>query len=173
MEHETCTACGFDGADYDDAALLASLRALGPAWRAVLAGAGAELRVRPAPAVWSALEYAAHSRDVTALHAFGVEEALTKKEPVLPEIAGDLADTAAATYGAADPDEVVDALDAAATQLAQHAGDAGTDAWTRGITIGDQRLEVRRLLEHALHDSTHHLDDVERGVAQLRGKPDA
>jgi hypothetical protein len=26
---------------------------------------------------------------------------------------------------------------------------------------------VRRLIEHALHDSRHHLDDVERGLASL------
>ena len=54
MEHETCSECGFDGADYDDAALLARLRALGASWRAVLERAGAELRVRPAEGVWCA-----------------------------------------------------------------------------------------------------------------------
>jgi hypothetical protein len=59
-------------------------------------------------------------------------------------------------------------LDAAAQQLARHADEAGTDAWSRGITLGGDRIDVRRLLEHALHDSTHHLADVERGLAQLR-----
>jgi hypothetical protein len=46
--------------------------------------------------------------------------------------------------------------------------DAGTDAWTRGITVGTERIETRRLLEHALHDSTHHLLDVENGFERLR-----
>jgi len=27
------------------------------------------------------------------------------------------------------------------------------------------------MLEHALHDSVHHLDDVERGLSQLRASP--
>ena len=37
-----------------------------------------------------------------------------------------------------------------------------------GSTIGGERSDVRRLLEHALHDSQHHLADVERGLTQLR-----
>ena len=84
VNHEICDACGFDGARYDDASLLESLRTLGPRWRALLAAAGPELRVRPEPEVWSAIEYAAHSRDITALHVYGVEQALTRDEPVFP-----------------------------------------------------------------------------------------
>ena len=169
MEHEVCGACDFDGARYDDDALLTELRSLGPRWKTLLADSGDELRVRPAPAVWSALEYAAHSRDITALHVFGVEQALTLDEPVLPEIAGDeLIDEAAATYGGLDPRDVGDALETQVTRLAQLADDATRDQWSRGLTIGDHRNDVRRMLEHALHDSVHHVDDVERGLTQLR-----
>jgi hypothetical protein len=169
MEHERCDACGFDGSEYDDEALLESIRALGPRWRALIAESGTVLRNRPAPEVWSAIEYAAHSRDITALHAFGVEQALTIDEPTFPAIEADeLIDAAAATYTDAEPEAVVDALGAHANTLAQLAADAGTAQWTRGLTIGNDRSDVRRLLEHALHDSTHHLDDVERGLAALR-----
>ena len=84
MAHERCDACGFDGARYDDASLLDALRALGPRWRALLAATGSELRVRPEPEVWSAIEYAAHSRDIIALHAYGVEQALAFDEPMFP-----------------------------------------------------------------------------------------
>jgi hypothetical protein len=162
--HEECEQCGFDGAAYDASALLAAIRALGPRWRELLDSAGPMLRARPAPEVWSALEYAAHSRDVTALHAFGVDQALTVDEPVYPEVEPDLADQAAASYNSEDPAAVVDALDTHAARLAQLAEDAGEPAWTRGLTLGDNRSDVRRLLEHALHDSLHHVDDVERGL---------
>jgi hypothetical protein len=169
VEHEHCDACGFDGGDLDDSSLLESLRALGPRWRALIADSGTELRTRPEPEVWSALEYAAHSRDITALHAFGVEQALTIDEPVFPSIEADeLIDAAATAYAAANPEAVVDELGEQANKLAQLAADAGTAEWTRGLTIGNDRSDVRRLLEHALHDSTHHLDDVERGLAALR-----
>jgi DinB superfamily len=167
MEHEHCDACGFDGRRYDDASLLDALRALGPRWRALLDAAGAKLRARPEPDVWSAIEYAAHSRDITALHAFGVEQALTLDEPSFPAIADDLVDSAAVTYNSADPAEVVDALEQHTNRLAQLADDAGPDQWSRGLTIGEDRSDVRRLLEHALHDSLHHVDDVERGLARL------
>ena len=133
--------------------------------------AGRELRVRPEPEVWSAIEYAAHSRDVTALHAFGVEQALTTNEPAFPAIDGEqLIQSAAASYRAADPDEIVNALDAEAVRMARLADDAGTAAWSRGLTIGESRMNVRRLLEHALHDSQHHLDDVERGLGTIRAE---
>jgi len=168
VAHERCDACGFDGARYDDASLLDALRAVGPRWRVLLAASGSELRVRPEPEVWSAIEYAAHSRDIIALHAYGVEQALTLDEPMFPPIADDLAESAAATYGDADPDDVSTELTTQASLLAEVADDAGSDAWPRGLTIGDARSDVRRLLEHALHDSLHHLGDVERGLSRLR-----
>lgn len=168
MEHEYCEACGFDGAHYDDASLLESLRALGPRWQALLAAAGPQLRIRPEPEVWSAIEYAAHSRDITALHVYGVEQALTRDEPVFPPIGDDLVDSAAATYGKANPDHVAAELTTQALLLAKVAHEAGSEAWSRGLTIGDSRSDVRRLLEHALHDSLHHLGDVERGLSRLR-----
>jgi hypothetical protein len=166
-EHERCDACRFDGTTYDERSLLAALRSLGPRWRALLATAGDHLRERPAPDVWSAIEYAAHSRDVTALHVYGVEQALTKTEPVFPEIAETLAESAAAMYADADPDVVATELARHTTRLAEIADNAGHDAWSCGITVGERRSDVRRLLEHALHDSLHHVDDVERGLTSL------
>jgi hypothetical protein len=165
--HEHCDACGFDGATYSDSELLASLCTLGDRWRQQLAAAGVHLRRRPATTTWSAIEYAAHSRDITALHVFGVEQALTQDEPSYPPIGDDVVDHAARAYGDADPDEVSVALTTAARRLVQLADDAGVDAWTRGLTVGENRSDVRRLLEHALHDSQHHLDDVKRGLATL------
>lgn len=81
----------------------------------------------------------------------------------------DLIEVAAASYSDADPEEVLDALEEQTMRLAQLADDVGTDRWSRGLTIGEDRSDVRRLLEHALHDSSHHVDDVERGLARLRG----
>jgi hypothetical protein len=167
--HEQCEACGFDGASFDDHELLDTICSLGPRWRALLGSAGAQLRTRPAPEVWSAVEYAAHSRDITTLHVFGVEQALTGDEPVFPAIAADdMISAAAADYGTADPDEVATELARQATLLADAAAAAGSEAWSRGLTIGDERSDVRALLEHGLHDSLHHLADVERGLALLR-----
>jgi hypothetical protein len=169
--HEHCDACGFDGSEFDDLSLLTSLHDLGSTWRALIGRTGEDLRVRPSPDVWSAIEYVAHSRDITALHVFGVEQALSVDEPLFPAIEGDeLIESAATSYGDADPDVVVDELETEAMRLAGLAQDAGADAWSRGLTIGESRTDVRRLLEHALHDSLHHVDDVERGLTLLRAR---
>ena len=166
MDPERCHECGFDGSRFDGPALVTGLREVGPRWRTLIESAGPDLRVRPAPDVWSALEYAAHSRDITALHTFGVEQALTEDEPHYPAIEADLVEKAAAELRRR-----------AAGRSRRHARRAGNEArlprsesttWTRGLTIGDERTDVRRLLEHALHDSTHHVRDVERGLAQIR-----
>jgi hypothetical protein len=170
-DHERCAACRFDGSRYDDATLMAAIEQLGLQWRSRLSGAGSELRVRPTPSTWSAIEYAAHSRDITALHVYGVGQAFTEHEPVYPAVDGDaLIEASAASYRDEDLDMVVDQLDREARRLGGLAADAGADAWDRGITIGEHRSTVRRMLEHALHDSLHHLDDVERGLHQLRAR---
>ena len=168
VDHERCDACDFDGARYDDLELPEAIRSLGPRWTGLLAAAGPELRTRPEPEVWSAIEYAAHCRDITALHVFGVGQALELDEPTFPEIEDDLIDAAAADYAAADARDVLVELDDQARQLAGLAEDAGPASWGRGLTIGEHRTDVRRLLEHALHDAQHHLVDVERGLAVLR-----
>lgn len=64
--HERCDACGFDGSAYADDALLEEIRAHGPRWKRSLRDAGTNLRIRPHPEVWSPLEYAAHTRDITS-----------------------------------------------------------------------------------------------------------
>jgi hypothetical protein len=169
--HEQCAACGFDGSEYEPEQLLDAIRDLGPQWIRVLLESGDELRLRPAPETWSALEYASHSRDVTALHVFGVEQALTVNEPRFPEIAGDeLVQSAAANYAVQDPDVVGMELEDETRKLADLAQESGSSSWSRGITIGDARSDVRLLLEHALHDSRHHLRDVENGLVILRAR---
>lgn len=169
VKHERCAGCGFDGSGYDRASLLSAVEALGTLWRTLLEGAASDLRVRPDVGVWSAVEYAAHSRDITALHVVGVEQALTADEPVFPAMeADDLIEVAVASYADEDPKMTVDALDAHACRLARIAGEGDTDAWRRGITIGENRSTVRWLVEHAPHDSLHHVDDVERNLRLLR-----
>ena len=169
MDHEQCDACDFDGAAYGPIALLEAIRELGPQWIRTLLDAGDELRLRPAPQTWSALEYAAHSRDVTALHVFGVEQALTSNEPRFPEIDGaELVERASERYASEDPAVVGLELEDQTRKLADIAAASGPASWSRGITVGASHSDVRFLLEHALHDSLHHLVDVKNGLLVLR-----
>ena len=169
LEHERCDVCDFDGAQFSDEQLLDALDGLGPRWVTLLESCGEFLRVRPSSEVWSALEYAAHSRDITALHVFGVNDALSGRETEFADIAADdMIAEAAARYNAEELSDVVQALAREARLLASSARDGGIENWQRAITIGAQRSSARRLLEHGLHDSTHHLIDVENGLHQIR-----
>jgi hypothetical protein len=51
-------------------------------------------------------------------------------------------------------------------------GSLTTPGSTRGAVSpwGETRSDVCRLFEHALHDSQHHLDDVERAFPRLPKK---
>ena len=166
--HERCSQCGFDGSRYNDPELLGAIRTLIPRWQELLDSAGPELHDRPQPEVWSALEYAAHSRDITALHVLGVMAALQEDEPVVGGIGDDVIQSAADAYGDEHLLDVQRGLAAELTGLADRAGAAAPRAWSRGLVISGTRMDVRALLEHALHDSTHHVADVERGLVQLR-----
>jgi hypothetical protein len=106
---------------------------------------------------------------VTALHDFGVEQALTIDEPRFPEIASaELIEGASASYASQDPEVVGGEIEEQVRTLANLAESSGSTSWSRGITIGESRSSIRFLLEHALHDSSHHLIDVEKGLAILR-----
>ena len=84
MPNETCDGCGFDAAAYSHEDLLGTVRALAPMWRHTTEGIGESvLTTRPASGVWSALEYASHSRDVTGVMGYLLHLALTEDHPVL------------------------------------------------------------------------------------------
>ena len=78
--------------------------------------------------------------------------------------------SASASYAVEDPGVVGMELEYEAGKLADLAQESGPTSWSRGITIGDSRSDVRLLLEHALHDSYHHLVDVDDGLAILRAR---
>ena len=61
-----CPECGFDTSAPDRAALAGLVAEVGERWSVALAESSAP-RVRPAPTVWSPLEYGCHVRDVFGL----------------------------------------------------------------------------------------------------------
>jgi MOSC domain-containing protein YiiM len=161
--NETCVACGFDASDYTRNDLLGTLRALTPIWRTTTEGIDASvLATRPAPDVWSALEYAAHSRDVTAMMGYAVTRALDEQNPDFgaPPDAGDPVVPASLPAAIMQLDQHVAMLNGAANRM-------GTEGWARSFTVGGEVLDVRWAIGHAVHDATHHLRDVGRGLHAL------
>lgn len=167
MEAERCSECGFDATLLTVADSIAALRSLGRRWRAAFAEAEDEdLRARPAPQTWSALEYAAHTRDVIALNGWGMSEVLDDARPEHPGVEPD-PPGADHGYNVLDPETVLDELEANAERMAARAERALPEHWDRTATVGGRRLDATWFLHHVVHDATHHLRDVDRGLERL------
>jgi MOSC domain-containing protein YiiM len=160
---ERCDECKFDADDYTRDDLLGTLRALAPMWRTMLAGVDESvLAAAPAPGVWSAREYVAHSRDVIGAMDFVARLALTEDAPVL----GPPPDTPPP-----DPpsttERAIRHLERNADRLGEAVATLAAEQWSRTVTIGDETVDVSWTVAHAVHDATHHLKDVGRGLHAL------
>ncbi len=173
MSDSRCEECGFDYDALDPAEIPASLRAFAKRYRAPLSrflpgeDGDAVVRQRPAPEVWSALEYAAHVRDVFTNYDRWIGQCLTEEEPVL-EGAGPDELAAAGRYNEEDPAAVADAVGANAERLAAAVEAVPGDGWDRaGVRRGEKRT-VLLMARRAVHEGSHHLLDMGRGLRAVR-----
>lgn len=162
---ETCAACRFDGAQYNLQDTLATLRALAPMWRQTVEGVPDDvLTTRPAPLVWSAAEYLAHSADIVANMGRLLHATLTIDDVQLPDVP-------AVTDPSPEPMPVaLQRLEANASRLHDKAAplDGARDArWRRTARASEQVVDAAWIVRHAVHDATHHLSDVGRGIHLL------
>ncbi len=162
---ETCEACRFDGAQYDLRDTRGTLRALGPMWAQTTAGLDdATLDARPAADVWSATEYAAHSAQVTeTLHDL-LDRALGDRDWTLPA-KPEPPDPDPSVGFAAGLDRLRSALDAVHDRTLGLA--ARDPAWKRTVALGELEVDAAWLVRHVVHDVSHHLGDIGRGVHLL------
>jgi hypothetical protein len=152
-----CAACGF----VPPAAPEGTgdrLRAAVPRWQAALARPDAA--VRPEPAVWSAVEYAAHVRDVAEVFGSRLALMLTEDDP---EFANwDQDETALAErYWEQSAAVVGRDLDSGVGALAAAFDEVGGEQWDRtGRRSNGSVFTVSTLATYLLHDVEHHLHDV-------------
>ncbi|WP_298455455.1 DinB family protein [uncultured Cellulomonas sp.] len=153
-----CPECGFVAADVAPADVPARVRELTPRWRAALARPDA--RTRPAPGVWSALEYAAHVRDVHRLFADRLRLVLEHDDPVFANWDQD-ATAVQDRYAEQHPAVVADELATAAAAFADQVEAVPDDALDRPARRSNgSRFTVRTLVQYYLHDVVHHTHDV-------------
>lgn len=173
MKAETCGQCRFDGRHYTNDDALGGLRSLGPRWRHTTEGIATEvLQSRPAPGVWSAVEYADHSRDVIRVMSWLSHQVLTSDDFTVPDPPpGDQpVDPEPALL---DPGAVLDDLAATAMRFHEKVAKRKSD-WARTVRMGADERDVGWIVRHAVHDATHHLQDVGRGLHALgAGAPSA
>lgn len=155
-----CPECGFDASTVPYERVPELLRENAAAWPAVLARA--DVRDRPAPEVWSPLEYAAHVRDAHVIFGERLALMLGDDDPAFANWDPD--ETAERDrYAEADPAAVGQALIRAADRTAAAfaavaAGDLGRTGRRSDGTI----FTVESLARYYVHDPIHHLHDVDR-----------
>jgi DinB superfamily len=160
-----CPECGLDTRTFPREAVAGMIRANAGAWQNALAGAGAgpardDVRHRPSPSVWSALEYGCHVRDVHRLYDTRLALMLTVDGPHYPN--WDQDETAVADrYAEQDPAEVAAGLQQAAEALAARFDGVSGDQWQRtGVRSDGARFTVESFARYYIHDPVHHLYDV-------------
>ena len=153
-----CPDCGFDARSVAPADIASTALASTAPWTTVLARADATRR--PAPDVWSPLEYACHVRDVCRVFDGRVTVMLEQDAPRFAN--WDQDETAVAErYGEQDPVVVGTELQAAAATVATAFAGVRDEQWGRtGLRSDGSEFTVLTLGQYFLHDLAHHLVDV-------------
>ena len=163
-----CAECGFSGR-LEPADLQTALEDAPSLFSAALpVAAGADrLRRRPTPAVWSPLEYVAHTRDAVAWYEERIRSVLDHPGVTLEGFDWDEA-CEARRYRDEDPGEARAGLDAACVSLAGVLAGLDDADWAAsgvGSADGSPR-SVHLLAQRAAHELRHHLVDVRRGMGR-------
>ena len=156
-----CPECGFDPSAQSLTDLPRAFHDTAMTWSDVLART--DVAERPAPDVWSPLEYACHVRDVHVLFTQRVRLMLEQDEPTFANWDQD-ATALERDYARQDPTTVaVELIEAAGTVAGTYAGVAPEARERRGVRSNGDRFTVETLGSYHLHDVVHHLHDVGAG----------
>jgi len=130
-----CPHCRFDWASPIES-LQSSLSSAGQRFSSVVSKASdEELRARPAPKVWSALEYMAHTRDGVGWYTDRINRTLAEESP--------------------------SGLATACEALANLLSNLSPEDWKRqALGSGGDRRDVLLLARRASHETEHHCLDA-------------
>lgn len=171
VQSEPCPQCGFDAPALPPARLAAVARDEAAAWASWLRGAAldVELRRRPAPDVWSALEYAGHVRDTVAVFTDRIRRVLVEDEPALGWWDHEAA-VVEERYDEADPIVVANAIWSHGDDLALVLSTVPDDGWERrAVRRAGEHFTVVGLARFVLHEAHHHRADAIRSLSRSSG----
>ena len=171
-----CPECGVDYGKLHPPFAINSIKSFPRRYTEALAPASASedneqiIRTRPAEGVWSALEYTAHVADLMAPFAVVVERMHQEDNPDLSDVFWDENEKAARDkYNEQDKAAVLARLSAGVDELVKQAGKVDAHSWNRMGQFGWGDRDLLTMLQNAVHEGVHHLRDIERGLAKVRG----
>lgn len=159
-----CPECGFSWSASSES-VLASLQSCRARFKGVIAGATEdELRQRPFPEKWSALEYIGHTRDGVSWYEDRIKRALAENRPQLTGRNFALR-TEEAQYHLESTDRLLEGVGEASESLASMLEGLAPEQWDRRAigSDGDER-DVLQLARRAAHETEHHCVDAEKLV---------
>jgi S-DNA-T family DNA segregation ATPase FtsK/SpoIIIE len=166
----TCLECGFRSELVELDEISGRLRSLGPSFVGVLRGVDPALASRrPAPSVWSALEYACHVRDVFLIQRERAVLAQVQDNPRVARMNRDER-VALCRYDAHALPDVLGQLAMAAELCATVFDGLDEAAWARPLVYPWPEATERDVAwvgRHTVHEGEHHLMDVRRVMAAV------
>ncbi len=133
-------------------------------------GPDAVFRRRPDPSTWSALEYTAHVADRLDHLGPAILRITRENHPSIAFFDNEQRATEHA-YNNLERTEVLGWLDFACAELASVLEGVNADDWTRTASIADEDRNALALARDGVHEGAHHLRDVQRVLAVVRGRP--
>ncbi|MEY2398156.1 MAG: hypothetical protein QOJ00_1330 [Actinomycetota bacterium] len=125
------------------------------------------IRTRPAPNVWSAIEYTAHVADLMDEFARTVQRMFDEDTPSI-EFSDPDETAAKANYNDMPKDPLLERLKANCAALVAQAERVDANGWKRSAHFGWGDRDLLTMLQNAVHEGVHHLRDIERGLKQVR-----
>ncbi|MCU1394062.1 MAG: hypothetical protein JWM34_2490 [Ilumatobacteraceae bacterium] len=163
---EVCEVCGFEWDAVTAGEVPARLRATASGFGEALRSGDPTLAIRPEPAVWSAVEYGCHARDVMFNLRDRIINGIAEDNPVPKPQFTDVR-IAVGLYANDQPEQLARDIDVAADLLARTIEAMTPELLARPIFYPWPRPATRNLLwvaAQALHEAEHHLDDVRRSL---------
>jgi hypothetical protein len=173
MRGYVCPECGLDYETIQPGDAKVAIRSFPRRYRSALAAALEDdadeglIRRRPAPGVWSALEYTAHVADILDAMADIIRAMRTRDHPTLSMFDQDER-AVTARYNEQDPTQVLERLQANAERLAQELDQVDPQDWSRTAAFPFGERDILTMARNAVHEGSHHLRDVERVLEQAR-----
>jgi len=169
-----CPECGLDYGTLHPPFAITAIKSFPRRYSEALApSSGTEdndavIRTRPAPAVWSALEYSAHAADL--MHEFTtiLQRMNDEDKPELPFNDPD-EQVVSQKWNEQAKDAVLERMKTGADALVKQAERVDAEGWKRTATFEWGERDLLIMLQNAVHEGVHHLRDVDNVLGQVRG----
>lgn len=171
-----CPECGLDYDTISPRDAVLAVRTFPRRYRALLTHFDPDedvddvIRRRPAPDVWSALEYTAHVAQVLDLMAPTIRQIESEDNPHLYFFDSD---KQAEEQGYNDWPllTAIGELESACADLSSAIEFVEPENWSRIGTFDWGEREAIDIARNAVHEGAHHLRDIERVLTEVRGRP--